>query len=410
MADVSPESTIEARAPPGARTRRPKRPPAKIPTQGPGAASTPRQPIRPTPRTPPRPTTTTPGPFSVDQLICTVSDTAVYDQRVPPDDLCHYVYYTSMVISKGELTPIKNKVSWVAFTTAVSSFKKTSGGIGFDVRYVDAMDFNAKIQIDLTKLNLENVKHYGILNKLKTLQIGDDTRRTLFAFGIYNYLGDKAWETLQEVFASAINDAVADTVVAYSSVGWTEGPGDCFSHPPSIFDKSKYRGEAVKEAGRAPDILSVSKMMTREKQYNGGVKMGLSFELGTLVYQVKTPATNFDMVNAACKTMFITNMDIVPCRLNVLLLRNELFEGVNVGEVKGQNSTIMLFEDDNTIKEKCKQLALTSTNLRNGMALLLVNAHLGDFSSNSSCKGQDEKDREDPFWRIRVVKSELKIP
>ncbi|KAL1420315.1 hypothetical protein MTO96_024400 [Rhipicephalus appendiculatus] len=70
----------------------------------------------------------------------------------------------------------------------------------------------------------------------------------------------------------------------------------------------------------------------------------------------------------------------------------------------------MLFEDDNTIKEKCNQLALNSTDLRQGMALLLVNADLGAFSTDSPCKGQGEQDREDPFWRIRVVKTELKIP
>ncbi|KAL1420321.1 hypothetical protein MTO96_024406 [Rhipicephalus appendiculatus] len=374
-------------------------------------------------------TTTTLAPFSVDQLICTVSGTAVFQKRVPPDGLCHFVYYADVVIVKGELVPIKNNLSWVTFKDTISTFKKTSGGIGFDVRYVSGMDLDAGAQ-NLGKLNSKNVKNYGILNaieastklkgvynkakdllkKLKSFQAQDNTRKTLLAFGIYNYLGENAWATLQEVFTSAINDAVADTVIAYSSVGWIERPSDCFSHPPSIFNMAKYTGEAAKEAGRAPDILTVSKMMTRDKKYNSGVKMGLSFELGTLVYRVKKAAINFDMVNVACKTMYITNMDIVPCKVNIHFLRNELYEGVNVGEVKGHNTTVLLFEDDNTLTEKCKQLALPTTNLRHGMALLLVNAHLGDFSADSPCKGQGEKDREDPFWRIRAMKTQLKIP
>ncbi|KAL1420320.1 hypothetical protein MTO96_024405 [Rhipicephalus appendiculatus] len=283
--------------------------------------------------------------FSVDQLICTVSDTAVFPEMVPPDGLCHYVYYTNIAgIAKGDLIPFKNNLSWVSFTKALSSYKKTSGGIGFDVRYVMGKDFDAAAQANLSKLNSKNLKHYGILNAiessinlkgifnkakdllktLKSFQANDKTRRTLLAFGIYNYFGKRAWDTLQQVFTSAINDAVADTVIAYSSVGWIERPSDCFSHPPSIFNKSKYSGEAAKEAGRAPDIFTVSRMMARNKRYNSGVKMGLSFELGTLVYHVKNAAVNLDMVNVACDRMYIERMDIVPCKVNVHL-RNEPF-------------------------------------------------------------------------------------
>ncbi|XP_037528310.2 uncharacterized protein LOC119405548 [Rhipicephalus sanguineus] len=151
-------------------------------------------------------------------------------------------------------------------------------------------------------------------------------------------------------------------------------------------------------------------MMTRDKQYKSGVKMGLSFELGTLVYEVKTPTIPLDMVNAPCKTMYITSMDVLPCRINPYNLRGEVYPGVNLAEVRGQNTTIMLFEDEVTVREKCIQLADRSTNLRPGMALLLVNAHLGDLSTNSTCKDLGERDREDPFWRIRVIKAELKIP
>lgn len=375
-------------------------------------------------------TTTTPASFSVDELICTVSETAVFEKMVPPDGLCHYVYYTSVVISKGEVVPIKSGLSWSSFKAAVSKLKKTSGGLGFDVRYVTAQNFDVPLPEKLSKLKSENVKHYGVLNalaasgdlkstynkaksilgKLKSLQSGDNTRKTLLAFGIYNYRGANAWKILQEVFTSAIDESVADTVIAYSSVGWIERPSECFSHAPSIFDKSKYNGEAAKEADRAPDILTVSRMMTKDKKYKGRAKMGLSFELGTLVYHLKAEAVNLDMVNAACHGMYVTSMDIVPCRLNVHFLRAEVFQGVNLGEVQTQKTTALLFEDDKTITEKCNQLALKSTNLRKGMALLLVNSHLGDFSADSPCKGQGEKDREDPFWRIKVIKSELKIP
>ncbi|KAL3196856.1 hypothetical protein MRX96_014950 [Rhipicephalus microplus] len=287
---------------------------------------------------------------SVDELICTVSETAVFEKMVPPDGLCHYVYYTSVVISKG---------------------------------YVTAPNFDVPLPEKLSKLNSENVKHYGVLNALAA---SGDLKST------YNKAKGIPW------------------LIAYSSVGWIERPSECFSHAPSIFDKSKYNGEAAKEADRAPDILTVSRMMTKDKKYKGRAKMGLSFELGTLVYHLKAEAVNLDMVNAACHGMYVTSLDIVPCRLNVHFLRAEVFQGVNLGEVQTQKTTALLFEDDKTITEKCNQLARKSTNLRKGMALLLVNSHLGDFSADSPCKGQGEKDREDPFWRIKVIKSELKIP
>ncbi|KAL1420312.1 hypothetical protein MTO96_024397 [Rhipicephalus appendiculatus] len=477
-----------------APTRPPTSPPTTITTQSPSAPPTP----SPTTRTTPSPTTTpttstttttttstttttTPSPtttpttssttrtttrpttqptrtttaFSVNQLICTVSETAVFQQMVPMDGLCHYVYYTNMMVMKGVLTPVKVTVSWNMFKSALRKFNKTTGGVGFDVRYVSETDLQVEVGDQLNELSSGNVKHSGILNvlapstklmdlfkkakrllsRLKILQIRDFSRKTLLALGIYNYLGANAWENLQEVFASAVDEAVADTVIAYSSVGWIERRSECFSHPPSIFNISKYTGEARKYARRAPDIFTVSRMMARDKRYKTNIKIGLSFELGTLIYEMKNKSVAIDMVNAACHALYVASLDavllIVTQRFQLPILnasscmillapsvesparstqlRGEIFQGVNVAEFKNHPATIMFFEDENSIKEKCRQLALQSTNLRFGMALLLVNAHLGDFSTNSSCAEFGEKDRKDPFWRIKVIKAELDI-
>ncbi|KAH8035479.1 hypothetical protein HPB51_005714 [Rhipicephalus microplus] len=521
---------------------------------------------------------------------------------VPTDGLCHHVYYTNLMVVESVLTPVKISLSWNMFKATVKTFRKTVGGVGFDVRYVDEVDLQAEVREQLYKLNTHNVRHYGILNVLETssklkdlfnkarrlltsesearrkaldvkvwqealepeiapekgprilerikveyaenealaglevetmskdapcveeesasspngpskmletsfvpqeyvstssnvgmistvpnqsedatLQECSDAVRegpvngfisvdkaklarqsfvtqsaksaigredlapaptsfptfevpkrhdddiegkeilkrfqeardvygkTILAFGIYNYLGHRAWETLQEVFTSAVENSVADTVIAYSSVGWIEEPSECFSHPPSIFNKSRYIAGARKEAGRAPDIFTVSRLMTADKRFKTAVKVGLSFELGTLIYEVKEKAINFDMVNAPCKSLYVASLDAVPCRNDPYSMRGELFQGVNVAELRDFRKTIIFFEDDITIAQKCRQLALRSTNLRFGMALLLVNAHLGDFSVNSTCAAYGEKDREDPFWRIKVIRTELNI-
>ncbi|KAL1420307.1 hypothetical protein MTO96_024395 [Rhipicephalus appendiculatus] len=376
-------------------------------TTTPTTSSTTKTTTRPTTT---QPTTTTTA-FSVDQLICTVSETAVFQQMVPLDGLCHYVYYTSMMVMKGVLTPVKVPVSWNMFKSALRKFNKTTGGVGFDVRYVSETDLQVEVGNQLNELSSGNVKHSGVLNVLATsTKLKDLFKKAKGlpkSLGIYNYLGRNAWENLQEVFASAVDDAVADTVIAYSSVGWIERRSECFSHPPSIFNSSKYTGEARKYARRAPDIFTVSRMMTRDKKYKTNIKIGLSFELGTLIYEMKNKSVIIDMVNAACHSLYVASLDAVPCKNDPL--RGEIFQGVNVAEYKDHEGTVMFFEDGITIKEKCRQLALQSTNLRFGMALLLVNAHLGDFSTNSSCAEFGEKDRQDPFWRIKVIKAELDI-
>ncbi|KAL1420325.1 hypothetical protein MTO96_024409 [Rhipicephalus appendiculatus] len=375
-------------------------------------------------------TTTTAKPFSVDELVCTVGATSVFKEMNPPDGLCHYIYYDSVLVTKSKLHGVEINVSWTSFIASLSTYSRTSGGIGFDVRYSPMSEMNATTEDDLKDLARGNIKHYGVLNvldipsqmnkrfgdakellsRLKGYQQGDGSRKTLIAMGILNYKHPNAMSTLRDIFHDAVNQQVADTVIVYSSLSWIESTEECYSHPPSVFDKIAYHDKAAQEADRAPDIKSISRLMTRDKQFSSASKMGLSLELGTLVYQLIDPATTFDAVNAHCRSLYVTNLDVLPCRINLLVARNELFDGVNVAEIKNDKLKVLLFDDDLTITKKCNDMARNSTYLRSGMSLLLVNAHLGDFDGNSTCKGQNEMDREDPFWRIKVVKNVLKIP
>ncbi|KAH8035480.1 hypothetical protein HPB51_005715 [Rhipicephalus microplus] len=199
----------------------------------------------------------------------------VIEEMVPPDGLCNYIYYTSVVVSKGNIYAIEGTRSWNVFQNALSTFKKTSGGIGFDVRYVTVKDLDATLDSKwLKNLTSRNVKHYGVLNvletsakvkgvfgkakdllkQMKTLQGSDGNRRTLIAMGIYSYHEKDAWSNLQEMFTEAVEQSVADTVIAYSSVGWIQSESECLSVPPSVWDKSVFLEDSAKNADRVPDI------------------------------------------------------------------------------------------------------------------------------------------------------------
>ncbi|XP_065311805.2 uncharacterized protein [Dermacentor albipictus] len=376
--------------------------------------------------------TTATSDVSVNELVCTVGAYALYPSMIPTDGLCHYVYYSDVIMARdtlhGDLVP----ESWATFQSEMGTRSRTSGGIGFDIRYSTAAGVSAGIEKQLRELANKNIKHYGVLNllqkaakmknmyskakellkKLKGVQGNDATRKTLLAFGIYNYREKDAYTILQDIFTDAINNHVADTVIIYSSVGWIETEGVCYSHPTSVFDKSDFKGSSAdKEADRAPYISKIAQFMRRTVRYTSDTKMGLSFELGTLVYTLKKPYSGNivtdDMVNAECTVLVVTSLDVAPCKSDLQQRRVELFRHVNVAQVKGDKKKAMFFESEDTLRLKCLKLARNATLLRADMSLLLVNAHLGD--PTKSCPGRDGRERGEIFWRIEVVKATLNI-
>lgn len=364
----------------------------------------------------------------MDELVCTVGRTAFYAEVYPPDGLCHHIYYRDVAVVRGVLVGIEIMSSWEMFKMVMMKYTKTSGGIAFDVRYASPTSLNATVKKELEMLATKNVKNYAVLNvlgvpdrlsklyndakpllmELKNLQGSDKTRKTIIGIGILNYKLSNAMSRLRDIFNDAVNQHVADTVIAYSSVGWIESIKECYSHPPSVFDRRAFDGMAATEAARMPEIRSIATLMTRDKTFSSDTKMGLSFELGTLIYHLVLPGSHADLVNAKCNVMYVTNYDVLPCKLDVFASRNELFQGVNVADVPKDLKKVLLFEDDVTITKKCNNLAQNSTYLRHGMSLLLNNVDLGDFTKNGSCA--DDADRSDPFKRIRIVRAVLKIP
>ncbi|KAH7935240.1 hypothetical protein HPB52_004939 [Rhipicephalus sanguineus] len=107
---------------------------------------------------------------SVNELICTVGASAIRENMIPRDALCTYVYYTNVVVNRGNLHAVEDSRSWEAFKNALANLKNTTGGIGFDVRNVTVSDLDATlVDKSLKDLASRRVKHYGVLNVLDTV-------------------------------------------------------------------------------------------------------------------------------------------------------------------------------------------------------------------------------------------------
>nr|XP_054921376.1 uncharacterized protein LOC129382057 [Dermacentor andersoni] len=118
-------------------------------------------------------------------------------------------------------------------------------------------------------------------------------------------------------------------------------------------------------------------------------------------------ALDVALLYSECNLFFATNYDVVPCKNVSRLTRSLVHPDVGIASAELQPSLIFIFEDEDTLEKKCKDLARPSTYLRPNMAILLLNVHLGDYSLNAC--GNADPLRADPFWRIRVVKRTLNI-
>ncbi|XP_037526671.2 uncharacterized protein LOC119404149 [Rhipicephalus sanguineus] len=146
-------------------------------------------------------------------------------------------------------------------------------------------------------------------------------------------------------------------------------------------------------------------MMDATKTYKSTSQMGFSIELGVLGYLLtKVPLKTTDaetLVNSKCDRFFLTSMDSLPCKAD--LIKKRVFPDVNVALAETDHSYIFLYEDEDSIKYKAQKLKDPSANLRANMAVLLMDVNLGNFVRG--CKLRND----DAFCRISVAKSEFGV-
>ncbi|KAH7939746.1 hypothetical protein HPB52_016853 [Rhipicephalus sanguineus] len=139
---------------------------------------------------------------AVKAIICTVGEGAILDDMYPPDKYCDYLFYTNVIKSYGRLHAETDPRSW-------------------NVTPTDLDDLSA----DLDALRKQGMKHYGLLTlvalpnefnftilsassfikKLKQIQDGDRTAKTVLAIGSYDYVGNFIAK-VRDYFTNVAND------------------------------------------------------------------------------------------------------------------------------------------------------------------------------------------------------------
>ncbi|KAL1481458.1 hypothetical protein MTO96_015609 [Rhipicephalus appendiculatus] len=399
--------------------RPPRRPPSRPKTPRRSRPVTP--PVKP-PVTPPQTVPPTEPPkFSVTELVCTVGTFAVIPAVIPPDGLCTYIFYCDVVPVGGALYGIETNSSLKVFEEQIQKHAATQGGLSFDVRYVFPENFdNAKLREELETLSQQNVKHYGFLNmvtdathvaadverarlvidRFKELQGNDATRKTMIAMGLSDYSEPDAWNLYSTQFRIAIEKTKADTVFALSSMGSQQSGDNCIAVPPAVFDAARLPDVADAQSAAFPSLKRQATLVSADVQYGrSNIKLGLSFEMGTMVYQFETVQEHPDKsVYAKCTVGYVTNADVVDCETEGLT--EQIPAGLFIGVLKDDLKVVFMWDNEVTFSTKLDDLRKLSK-LRSGMSLLLHNSHLGDFSG--TCM-------KDPFERIQSIKKHLGIP
>ncbi|KAL1479817.1 hypothetical protein MTO96_051555 [Rhipicephalus appendiculatus] len=139
-------------------------------------------------------------------IICTIGEGAILEEMYPPDKYCDYLFYTNVVTSYTQIFPEKDPGSWSVFLRMVQNYKLVQPGISFSLRNVTPTDLDDAAP-DLDYLRRQGIRHYGLLTvlavpkefdftmsstkaiikRLKEIQGGDRTAKTVLAFGSCDY-------------------------------------------------------------------------------------------------------------------------------------------------------------------------------------------------------------------------------
>ncbi|KAK8786473.1 hypothetical protein V5799_023752 [Amblyomma americanum] len=159
------------------------------------------------------------------ELVCSVNRAATAPLLYPPEGLCHYLYYADLFVHKEEIVAAEIEESFEAFKTQFrTNYRRTEGGLAFDIRYTSEGDFNSKVEQQLGDLARINIKHYGILNVLarvdkmqalmdksrgllrafKRIQGADKNRKTIIAIGLIDYNETNAWDRYKNWIKMAV--------------------------------------------------------------------------------------------------------------------------------------------------------------------------------------------------------------
>ncbi|KAH7957648.1 hypothetical protein HPB52_020981 [Rhipicephalus sanguineus] len=122
--------------------------------------------------------------------------------------------------------------------------------------------------------------------------------------GSYDYSTSSFMNMYKKIFADVVNNFKADAVIAISSVGLMEDESTCYAAPPNVI---------VSPMPKFPSLESHWPLVRKNASYrNGKMLVGVSLEMGTLIYVLKQDAHNLNSsAYAKCKDFGMTSRDAV---------------------------------------------------------------------------------------------------
>nr|XP_054928968.1 uncharacterized protein LOC129385835 [Dermacentor andersoni] len=321
-------------------------------------------------------------------LVCTVGGGALAFTAYPSPTVCSYVFFTHVLVSGGKLRGSESGEGFEDFVRSLreDELAENAGGVSFDARYLNATSLDdGAVKLELEDLAANNIRHYGILNiislasyiptlvatvgtvvtKLRTLQGGDRSAHLVLAAGIWNYNLSSAWATYQAQFGVLASYDV-DIVISISSVQTMPLSERCQVAPPTVW---KTTSAAYPGFDKHATLLLNSTAYSRPDLY-----VGLSFEMGVLLYQLKDPSTPRERVPyAPCTDFALVGYEQV-CDPNVILSHMDELPA----EFGASSSSVFFYDSWETMKRKVD--SVMKLPVRKKIAWLLFDTHLSDVT------------------------------
>ncbi|XP_070389654.1 uncharacterized protein [Dermacentor albipictus] len=346
------------------------------------------------------PTTSTSRFPELRQMLCSVGRTAIAETMYPPEGLCTYLFYTDVVIVDAKIVAAAERNSWNLFQTKAKKYNTIKSGIAFDHRYISTKLISEAMG-ELTMLATNKIGSYGLLNiitkptvlhqtvlalrpaieALKNIQGSDPGKTTVIAIGSYDYSGSGFMAKYKDIFAEVVGTFKADIVIAISSVGSMEDEANCYAAPPNVLTSPILR---------FPSMESHWPLVRHNATYaNGETLVGLSFEMGALIYVLKQDAKSLnDSAYASCMEAGMTSQDaICTFSKNVDKKNQWLKEPYMVYGTYIHNNTkrhVAFSEYFTSVREKYTKAVRIFGSLHHRSALLMFNVHLGDVRKKCS--------------------------
>ncbi|XP_070383041.1 uncharacterized protein [Dermacentor albipictus] len=328
-------------------------------------------------------------PPIVKEIICTVSDTASSESMYPPDKYCDYLFYSDVFAHEGRIADLRNNISWNIFRQRARTYKIMKLGISFHYE-VEPYHLDG-VAGDLSALRKEGIKHYGLLTvwairsdfsyitsymkalleKLKQLQGGDQTAKTVIAIGCEDYSGD-FFSNFTATLTEVANTWKVDIVIAISSMGWYDYEDD-YALPPTVLTSMIPRYKGLLDHWH---IVSPRANYTRPS-----IQTGLSFDLATLQCELveRAPSLNESLFRP-CELVERTSRNVL-CANGDFRSKADNYLGDQVagyGVLSDASKVVVMSEYNDSVAFKF-QAGFRKLGLRQRTAWLFYNVHLQDF-------------------------------